>query len=76
MSIIELNTGNCQNCYKCIRNCPLKAIRFKDGRATVIDDECILCGTCVDVCPQNAKYVKNQCGYVKDLLDRGEKVND
>ena len=51
MSIIELNTGNCQNCYKCIRNCPLKAIRFKDGRATVIDDECILCGTCVDVCP-------------------------
>lgn len=74
MSIIELNTGNCQNCYKCIRNCPLKAIRFKDGRATVIEDECILCGTCVDVCPQNAKYVKSQRKQVKQLLEQGEKV--
>ena len=74
MSIIELNTGTCQNCYKCIRNCPLKAIRFKDGRATVIDDECILCGTCVDVCPQNAKFVKSQCGEVKKLLEQGERV--
>lgn len=74
MSIIELNTGNCQNCYKCIRNCPLKAIRFKEGRATVIDDECILCGTCVDVCPQNAKFVKSQRQQVKDLLTQGERV--
>jgi PAS domain S-box-containing protein len=74
MSIIELNQGNCQNCYKCIRHCPIKAIQFKDSRATVIEEECILCGTCVDTCPQNAKFVKSQRGDVKKLLDAGERV--
>ena len=45
MSIIKLNVENCQNCFKCIRECPLKAIEFKDSRTKIIEDECVLCGT-------------------------------
>lgn len=74
MSIIELNKGNCQNCYKCIRHCPIKAIEFKHSRAKVIKDECILCGTCVETCPQNAKSVKNDTDDVKALIREGKKV--
>ena len=42
--IIRLNNVECRDCYKCIRNCPVKAIRYSDGRAEIIDSECILCG--------------------------------
>ena len=74
MSVIELNPTNCRNCYKCIRECPIKAIAFKDGRAKIIDKECILCGICVQSCPQNAKYIRNDVGEVKSLLRLGKPV--
>ena len=38
-NIIKLNAQNCQNCFKCIRECPLKAIEFKDGKTNIIEDE-------------------------------------
>ncbi|MGQ9856156.1 MAG: [Fe-Fe] hydrogenase large subunit C-terminal domain-containing protein [Fervidobacterium sp.] len=47
--------ANCQYCYKCLRNCPVKAISFKNNESLVIEEECVLCGTCVLTCPQNAK---------------------
>ena len=55
--ILRLKKPNCKNCYKCIRHCPVKAIRFTAGQANVIENECILCGQCYDNCPQNAKEI-------------------
>lgn len=52
-NIIKLNAQNCQNCFKCIRECPLKAIEFKDGKTRIIEDECVLCGTCMETCPRS-----------------------
>lgn len=40
---LQLKKSNCKNCYKCIRNCPVKSIKFADGQANIIPDECILC---------------------------------
>lgn len=74
MSIIELNATSCQNCYKCIRECPIKSISFNDGKAKIIDEECILCGKCVLQCPQNAKYIRNDVPAVANLIKSGEKV--
>lgn len=74
ISVIELNKGNCQNCYKCIRECPIKAIEFKNSRAKVIPEECILCGTCVETCPQNAKYVKSDSYKIRQRIEAGETV--
>ena len=54
---IRLKKANCVNCYKCIRHCPVKAIRFSGGQAHIINNECILCGHCFVVCPQNAKEI-------------------
>lgn len=49
------NQANCKYCYKCLRNCPVKAISFSDNISKVIDEQCILCGKCIEVCPQEAK---------------------
>ncbi|NLM56932.1 MAG: 4Fe-4S binding protein [Clostridiales bacterium] len=65
---LRFKKSNCKNCYKCIRNCPVKAIRFSAGQAHVIKDECILCGHCFVVCPQNAKEIADATEYVRVLL--------
>ena len=71
---LQLKKSNCKNCYKCIRNCPVKSIKFSDGQANIVKDECILCGMCFIVCPQNAKQIRNDVDQVKDAIKSGRKV--
>ena len=71
---LTLKKSNCKNCYKCIRHCPVKAIRFSGNQAHIIDDECILCGQCFVVCPQNAKQIVDETEKVKVFLQGGEPV--
>ena len=71
---LTLKKSNCKNCYKCIRHCPVKAIRFSGDQAHIISSECILCGQCFVVCPQNAKQVNSQLEKVRVLLQAEDKV--
>lgn len=71
---LTLKKSNCKNCYKCIRNCPVKAIRFSGDQAHIIADECILCGRCFVVCPQNAKEIVSEVEKVKVMIQSGEPV--
>lgn len=71
---LTLKKSNCKNCYKCIRHCPVKAIRFSGNQAHIIGNECILCGQCFVVCPQNAKEIVDETEKVKVFLQAGEKV--
>ena len=68
------NTSNCKNCYKCIRSCTIKSISFSNNRASIIDDDCILCGTCYNACPQELKVIRNDIDKVKQLIADGHKV--
>lgn len=71
---LTLKKSNCKNCHKCIRNCPVKSIRFSAGQAHIISDECILCGHCLVVCPQNAKQIVSELEKVQVMLRSGETV--
>ena len=71
---LTLKKSNCKNCYKCIRHCPVKAIRFSGNQAHIIGNECILCGQCFVVCPQNAKEIVDETEKVKVFLQAREKV--
>ncbi len=71
---LALKKSNCKNCYKCIRHCPVKAIRFSGNQAHIIGNECILCGQCFVMCPQNAKEIVNETEKVKVLLQSGDPV--
>ena len=66
--------NECNDCYKCIRECHIKAIRIQNGSASVINDKCIACGHCVQICPAGAKRVRNDIDIVKTLLLTGKKV--
>jgi len=72
--IIGLEKSNCKNCYKCIRNCPVKSIAFRNEQVRIIGDECIYCGNCLLICPQNAKYINSDLQKVKNSIKAGEKL--
>jgi len=73
-SCLTLKKSNCKNCYKCIRHCPVKSIRFSGNQAHIIGNECILCGQCFVVCPQDAKVIVNETEKVKVFLQSGDPV--
>ncbi len=71
---LTLKKSNCKNCYKCIRHCPVKAIRFSGNQAHIIGNECILCGHCFVVCPQNAKEIVDSTEKARVLLQSKDPV--
>jgi iron only hydrogenase large subunit-like protein/uncharacterized Fe-S cluster-containing protein len=74
MTTITTQRVNCQDCHRCVRACPVKAIGIEKSHAKVIEDKCILCGRCVTECPQKAKVVENQLAKVKAAIAAGKQV--
>ncbi len=52
----------------------MKAIRFSGNQAHIIGNECILCGHCFVVCPQNAKEIVDGTEKARVLLQSGAPV--
>lgn len=71
---LTLKKSNCKSCFRCVRKCPVKAIRFSGNQAHIISNECILCGNCVVQCPQNAKQIVDGTEIVKVLIQSGAPV--
>ena len=71
---LKLRKSNCKNCYKCIRHCPVKSIRFADNQAYIVNDECVLCGQCFVACPQNAKEIRSDVAVARALIAGGKPV--
>jgi iron only hydrogenase large subunit-like protein/uncharacterized Fe-S cluster-containing protein len=71
---LTLKTKDCKNCYKCIRHCPVKSIRFENNQAHIVKEECILCGHCFVACPQNAKEIRDDLPTARALIADGVPV--
>ncbi len=74
MRVINSNSSNCKDCYRCLRECPVKAINYKNNQAIVNEKECILCGKCTLICPQKVQVPANDLSNLKQLLNSGKKV--
>lgn len=73
--VIFTKQADCKDCYRCLRNCPVKAISFTtEKQAKVNDERCIICGKCVVECPQNAKTISDDSESVKKYLQGPSKV--
>ncbi len=72
--VIYTVTANCHDCYRCVRVCPVKAIRVSEGQARIDDSLCIKCGTCIRECPQHAKRVISSVEKVKKIIAAGHNV--
>ncbi len=72
--VIQTNLANCVDCYKCVRVCPVKAIKVTEGQARIQPELCVECGSCVRVCPQGAKVGIETLQTVKDIIASNEKI--
>lgn len=72
--VIYTELTECQDCYKCLRECPVKAIQIVRGHARVLEDRCIHCGNCVEICPQKAKKVRSDLERAKILIRLRQKT--
>ncbi|MDR2613581.1 MAG: 4Fe-4S binding protein, partial [Deltaproteobacteria bacterium] len=61
-------SASCQDCYRCVRECPVGAIRISGGQARIVQELCIRCGTCVRECPQKAKTVRSDLEEARRLV--------
>jgi len=66
--VVFTNKARCRDCYRCVRVCPVKAIRMKDGQAFVVEDLCISCGTCIRECPQGAKTFRQDLEKAQQIM--------
>lgn len=66
--------NDCRSCYKCIRACPTKSISFQNGQAKIITSECVLCGNCYLVCPQECKIIRDDKAKAYSLLEEKKEV--
>ncbi len=66
--------SRCKDCYKCLRECSIKAISMKWHQARIIPEKCILCGKCALVCPQNAKVIRDDTKRLMELISTGATV--
>jgi len=74
MAHINFSSANCKNCYKCLRSCPVKAIKFSNQQAEIVEERCIKCGHCLYNCPQNASYIQSDLYIVKEAIKHNKKV--
>ncbi len=71
---MKLKLSDCKSCYKCIRHCPVKAIRFENNKASIVTDECILCGNCYLICPQSTKEIIDNTDTARKLISENPRV--
>ncbi len=72
--VVFTNRARCRDCYRCLRACPVKAIRMHKGQAFVVGERCISCGTCIRECPQHAKTFRHDADRAARLIASGAKT--
>lgn len=65
---IKVRKANCRNCYKCLKNCMVKSIKYENEKVEILEDMCILCGRCITTCPQGAKKIDNDITRIKEYI--------
>jgi two-component system NtrC family sensor kinase len=74
MGVIFTVREKCKRCYACVRSCPAKAIRVKEGIAGVMEERCVACGHCINICAVGAKQARSDIGVVWQLLGQRASV--
>jgi PAS domain S-box-containing protein len=72
--VVFTNKAHCRDCYRCLRVCPVKAIRMENGQAYVVPERCISCGTCIRECPQGAKQFRNDIERASRIIESSDVV--
>lgn len=51
---VSFDLDLCDGCTRCVRACPTRALRVREGKVVLRQEACIGCGNCLRVCPKGA----------------------
>ncbi len=80
-----INKDMCTGCQICIGECSAGTISMVESFAVIDEENCIRCGVCHDVCPEDAvrhdgeripDEVESNMLWIKDLLGHEYYLND
>lgn len=74
IQVVYTNPAKCRDCYRCVRVCPVNAIKMVNAQANVIPEKCIACGKCIHECPQGAKQYRSDIEKVNELLKSNKNI--
>lgn len=74
MKFINFMKEKCNNCNRCLRICPSKAITILEDRAEIVADLCISCGKCQIACETGAVHIKDNISQVRKAIQSGKRV--
>lgn len=72
--LVFTREAHCRDCYRCLKSCPVKAIKIENGQAYILEERCIDCNICIQNCAQGAISFKSDKNKVYELLASGKKV--
>ncbi len=66
---MEINRRTCRgvDCRLCIQACPTNALYWKEGEVGIVEELCIYCTSCVNVC------MVDNCIHISRIRSDGEK---
>lgn len=71
---LYIEQGDCHQCYRCIRVCPVKAIQMQGTQASIDQRLCVGCSLCEKGCPQGLIKRTDVVQSVECAIDSGVKV--
>ncbi len=74
MGHVYTDREKCRGGFACIRICPVKAIRVREGLPDVVENRCIDCGACFQVCVSQAPQFNGDTDLVGNLLGQNQSV--
>ena len=57
--LVFTKDAKCRDCYRCLKACPVKAIKIENGQACILQNRCIDCNICIQNCAQDAISFKS-----------------
>jgi len=77
-----INEKKCSGCMKCVKSCPVGAIKGESKKPHKIDQSvCIKCGSCLEACPEKFNAIEKETGKIgkkvieEEKIDKGLKVS-
>lgn len=67
-ALIEQRKDGCEECWCCVRCCPVRAIRIAGGRSEIVQEKCVGCGQCVSECTRSAFVVRDDADATRSLI--------
>ncbi len=67
----EFFTETCSSCGRCAERCPVKAIRFSEGKPSIARNICLGCGQCADACETNSLVMKVDSQRIPEYKEPG-----